>query len=171
MHLSAMVLSSFLRIQKIEYKNHTLYYKHQITTLTSETIDLTLVGKPMETSTNIKPKDTLSFDDSSFRPDLQIIKELNRSLNTEFDEKVHLRVFKRNARKCITTIENLPTDADIKKLLKKFKQSMNCSGSIDTDEQTKKPIMSLQGDHRALVKDYLINNKLVTEGNVVVHGF
>lgn len=99
------------------------------------------------------------------------MKEIDKSLTTEFDEKVHLRVFKRNARKFLTTVENLPESIDLKKLLKKFKQSMNCNGSIDIDEQTKKPIMSLQGDQRALIKDYLVDNKIAIEANIVIHGF
>lgn len=90
---------------------------------------------------------------------------------TEFDEKVHLRVFKRNARKCITTIENLPAGVDLKKILKKFKQTMNCSGSIEVDEKTQKAVMSLQGDHRMLIRDILIKEKIVLDSNIVIHGF
>lgn len=48
---------------------------------------------------------------------------------------------------------------------------MNCSGSIEKDEKTEKSIMSLQGDHRALIKEILIKEKIVMESNIIVHGF
>lgn len=52
-----------------------------------------------------------------FKPTLEVNGKVKDGLD-ELDAKVHLRVFKRNARKCITTIENLPDGIDIKKLLK-----------------------------------------------------
>jgi len=77
---------------------------------------------------------------------------------------VHIRIFKRNANKSVTTIENLSLE-NLKSLVKKFKKNFNCNGCIINN------VIQLQGDQRLRVKEYLISNKLVDKNSVSVHGF
>ncbi len=48
----------------------------------------------------------------------ELQEELDRELEQEFNEKIHLRIYKRNNRKCRTTLENIPSEINPKKLLK-----------------------------------------------------
>ena len=41
---------------------------------------------------------------------------------------VHIRVQKRNGRKCITTISGIDPKIDLKKVLKSFKKDLSCNG-------------------------------------------
>ena len=77
---------------------------------------------------------------------------------------IHIRVFKRNANKYITIIENLSA-SNIETLLKQFKKNFNCNGSISNK------VIHLQGDQRIKVKEYLITNKITDKDNISVHGF
>ena len=43
--------------------------------------------------------------------------------------KVHIRVQQRNGRKCITTVQGLNQDLDLKKILKALKKQECCNGS------------------------------------------
>lgn len=61
------------------------------------------------------------------------------------DNRVHIRIFKRNARKSVTTVENLPHGINLKNLIKALKKSMNCNGNIVKDEKTDLMVISLQG--------------------------
>jgi len=92
--------------------------------------------------------------------------EENEESNQE--KYVHLRIFKRNARKDVTTIENLPSEISRKKLLSVLKKTMNCNGHIIP---TNNPVIQLQGDHRISVKNLLISDKLVDKKYIIVHGY
>lgn len=63
------------------------------------------------------------------------------SSSTTREEKVHVRIQQRSGKKCITTIEGLATDLDVKKICKAFKRNFNCNGAIRT-------ITNSDDDHR-----------------------
>ncbi len=85
-------------------------------------------------------------------------------------EKVHIRIQVRNRKKCITTIEGLATDLDLKMILEALKKKFNCNGSIMNDE-TLGEIIQLQGDNRNGVAEFLILNRIILKDNIIVHGF
>lgn len=81
--------------------------------------------------------------------------------------KVHLRVFKRNNKKCVTTIEGLRYEivGPSKKFIPKFKRELACNGSI------KEGVITFQGDQRQKIKQILIREKMADEKHIVIHGF
>jgi translation initiation factor 1 len=85
-------------------------------------------------------------------------------------EPIHIRVQQRNGRKCITHIQGLSqdTDIDLKKLLKSFKKSFNCNGSIQEHEDYGK-VLQMSGDQRSCVKEYLQDKKII-QTKIIIHG-
>ncbi len=79
--------------------------------------------------------------------------------------KVHIMLQQRNGRKCLTIIEDLPSDLDLKKILKYLKKQLSTNGSIKEEE-----IIILQGDKRHDVRKFLIDNGICEEENIVIHG-
>ena len=93
-------------------------------------------------------------------------------LNQEVSEnKIHLRIQKRNARKCVCTIEGLTFDEDkLKEIMKNMKKSFACNGTIiDHDEFGK--IIQLQGDIREKAKTMLVEKYNISGENIILHGY
>ena len=87
-------------------------------------------------------------------------------------EKVHIRVQQRNRKKCITSVQGLADDLDLKKILKALKKSFKCNGAIVNDKKGGNgEIMQLQGDHRVGIVDFLVSEEIVPKEMIVVHGF
>ncbi|GAM17236.1 hypothetical protein SAMD00019534_004110, partial [Acytostelium subglobosum LB1] len=82
----------------------------------------------------------------------------------------HIRLFQRSGRKSLTTIENIPKEVDLKRVLKHFKKVFACNGNIIVDEQVGE-VIQLQGDHRKEVAQFLIEEKIVTKNFIKIHGF
>ena len=91
-------------------------------------------------------------------------------------EKIHIRIQKRNGKKCITIIEGLDvhlTKQNIsgKSVLKNWKKNLNCNGSIKKNPEDKNSlIFQLTGDHKKNIKDYLINIIKIDSHNIITHG-
>ena len=83
---------------------------------------------------------------------------------------VHIRVQKRNGRKCITTISGIDPKIDLKKVLKSFKKDLSCNGSIASDEQFGE-VIQVQGDQRMAVAEFFVAQKICKKSNIKVHGF
>ena len=87
--------------------------------------------------------------------------------------KVHVRIQQRNGRKCITTIQGLEDDLDLKRICKAMKRSFNCNGSIANDEE-KGEVIQLQGDQRDNSKEWLLAQEIILPAEadrIVIHGF
>lgn len=85
---------------------------------------------------------------------------------------IHIRIYQRKSRKYITTIEGLPNDLDLKKIIKVMKKSYSCNGVVKkSGKDDGKQIISLTGDQREKVKSYLISQGIVEEKQIKVHGF
>lgn len=89
--------------------------------------------------------------------------ELNNS-------KVHLRSQQRNGRKSITIVQGLDDELDEKRILKYFKKTFQCNGCISEDDEYGK-IIQLSGDQKENVKQFLIDQEIYNEENIVVHGY
>jgi translation initiation factor 1 len=85
-------------------------------------------------------------------------------------DKVHIRVQQRNRKKCVCTVQGLAPDLDLPRILKALKRAFKCNGSV-IDDPEYGMIISLQGDHRQGVVDFLISQEIVPKETIVVHGF
>ena len=92
----------------------------------------------------------------------------------ELEQEIHIRVKKRNRRKCTTTIENLELINNDKKflevLVKDFRIKFKCAGTVKKNEDNSRHIL-LFGDHRKNIKEYLIKNNMIGENKIKIHGF
>ena len=88
--------------------------------------------------------------------------------------KIHVRVQQRNGRKCITTVQGLDDDLDLRRICKAMKKAFNCNGSIEEHEDMGE-IVQLQGDQRTNVKEWLVFQGILTgaeaDERIVLHGF
>ncbi|KAF8162938.1 translation initiation factor SUI1 [Crassisporium funariophilum] len=82
---------------------------------------------------------------------------------------IHIRIQQRNGRKTLTTLQGLPKQYDSKKLLKAFKKEFACNGTLVDDEKMGQ-VIQLQGDQRAKISSFLIENGL-EKSTIKVHGF
>ena len=64
----------------------------------------------------------------------------------------------------------LASDLDLKKILKAFKKSFKCNGAILEDETLGK-VIQLQGDQRANIRDFLVDQEICSATDIVIHGF
>lgn len=67
---------------------------------------------------------------------------------------INIRVISRNSRKCITFLNGISKDEDLKELLKTFKKQFNCNGSIAFDENTNTPMMKMSGDQSSNLQSF-----------------
>lgn len=84
--------------------------------------------------------------------------------------KVHIRVQQRNGRKCLTTVQGLADDLDIKRILKAFKKNFSCNGALVKDEELGE-IIQLSGDQRTNIREFLIDQEICADSQLVLHGF
>lgn len=81
-----------------------------------------------------------------------------------------MRVQQRNGRKTLTTLQGLPTEYDVKKILKSFKKVFACSGTIIEHEELGN-ILQLSGDQRLKIAEFLVSEHIVKKTEIVIHGF
>ena len=89
--------------------------------------------------------------------------------STNNTQKIHLRSQARNGKKCITTLQGLNPELDLKKMLKTFKKNFSCNGAIRDDKEMGQ-ILQLSGDQRLNIKNFLVKEKIVTSENIIIHG-
>jgi len=82
---------------------------------------------------------------------------------------IHIRIQQRNGRKTLTSLQGLPKQYDLKKLLKAFKKEFACNGTLVDDEKMGE-VIQLQGDQRAKISTFLIDNG-IEKATIKVHGF
>lgn len=93
--------------------------------------------------------------------------EQNDSLKIS-ENKITIRVDKRNARKSISYIENWNLNiTELKEHLKKMKQSYGCNGSVKMSGD--EIVFQLSGDKRDEITKYLLNLGM-SEENIVIIG-
>jgi translation initiation factor SUI1 len=103
-----------------------------------------------------------------FQGDINIIEEENDIIPIN---KIHIRLYQRNARKTITTIEGLNPKLDLKHILSHLKKTLSCNGTIITDKETDLPIIKLTGDQRDKVNTFLINESIASKADIIIHGY
>ena len=89
----------------------------------------------------------------------------------KLDEIVDIFVKQRNGKKCITSIYGLGEDNELlKSYSKDLRKLINCSCSIDEDEESKKSFLKLSGKDTEKVCKYLIEKLKIKKENIRVHG-
>ncbi|KAF7580117.1 putative NADH dehydrogenase [Clavispora lusitaniae] len=83
---------------------------------------------------------------------------------------IHIRIQQRNGRKTLTTVQGLPVEYDLKKILKVLKKDFACNGNIVKDEELGE-VIQLQGDQRVKVSEFLIGQLQLPKKNIKIHGF
>ncbi len=87
--------------------------------------------------------------------------------------KLHVRIQKRNGKKCITTAQGFEEDLDVKRICKAMRKQFNCNGNVIQDEDNGE-VLQLQGDQRENVKQWLLDNQVFNKNEVdriVIHRF
>lgn len=82
---------------------------------------------------------------------------------------VHIRVQQRNSRKTLTTIQGLPDDLDLKRILKAFKKLFCCNGCI-VEHPEHGMVLQLQGDHRVECERFLVDEQICSKEMIKLHG-
>jgi len=82
---------------------------------------------------------------------------------------VHIRVQQRNGRKCITTVQGLDAQLDLKKILKAIKKAECCNGTVVEDEEMGQ-VLQFQGDQRDAVSKFLTDMEIVDAKVIKKHG-
>lgn len=100
--------------------------------------------------------------------DQQFEEEEARKAMEAMTHMVHIRVQQRTTRKSYTIVEDIPEDIDLKKVVRAFRKILSCGGEVKN--QKGKKIILLQGDQREHVKDFLLEEGIVREDEIKVHG-
>ncbi|KAH7103892.1 eukaryotic translation initiation factor 1 [Auriculariales sp. MPI-PUGE-AT-0066] len=82
---------------------------------------------------------------------------------------IHIRIQQRNGRKTLTTLQGVPKEYDLKKLLKAFKKEFACNGTLVEDEELGQ-VIQLQGDQRLKISNFLVEEN-IPKSTIKVHGF
>lgn len=85
-------------------------------------------------------------------------------------DHIHIRCQQRNGRKTITTVQGLPQEYDLKRILKVLKKDFGCNGHITKDEELGE-ILQLQGDQRQKVTEFLTTQLEIDKKTIQIHGF
>ena len=100
--------------------------------------------------------------------------DLDFDIATSFKSasKIHLRLTNLGS-KCITIIEGLDSDLDLKRITRAMKKHFCCAVTVKKDENDD-DIIQMQGDHRDDVVTWLVANDVLTKAEaddrIVVHG-
>ena len=80
--------------------------------------------------------------------------------------KIHIRV-QQQRNKLITTIEGLPDYLDMARIARAMRKTLHCACKVIEAEA----VIQLQGNHTAVLKDWLLENEVIDKNaEVVVHG-
>jgi translation initiation factor 1 len=83
--------------------------------------------------------------------------------------KVHIRIQQRTTRKRITSVQGLDKDLDLKRILKALKKEHNCNGTVLKSEEYGE-VLKMSGDQRQNVRNFLVENEIVSKENIILHG-
>ena len=87
--------------------------------------------------------------------------------------KIHLRIQQRNRRSCLTTVQGLDHELDLKRICKAMRRSFACNGTV-LQHATYGEVVQLQGDQRKTVRAWLVEADILTEAEakerVRLHG-
>jgi translation initiation factor 1 len=82
---------------------------------------------------------------------------------------VTIRLQQRNGKKCITVITGIAKDLDLDKILKYFKKTFSCNGSISNDEKFGE-VITLSGDQKENVYNFFIKEEIYKKDCIIIKG-
>jgi translation initiation factor 1 len=117
-----------------------------------------------------------SFKEFNYETNAPSLKDFDVKENISVvKNKYHIRVQQRNGRKCITTLDGLEEDLDLKRICKAMRNSFSCNGNVVMkDDDSGTGVIQLQGDQRENIKQWLLDNEVILKNEVdriVIHGF
>jgi len=84
-------------------------------------------------------------------------------------QKITIQVQKRNNRQCFTVITGWESDLDLVKICSFLKKKLNCGGNIIKDENHGE-VMTLTGDQKKNVYDFLIEQEIYKAEDIILKG-
>ncbi|ODV92404.1 hypothetical protein CANCADRAFT_86486 [Tortispora caseinolytica NRRL Y-17796] len=90
--------------------------------------------------------------------------------NNDIGHYIHIRIQQRNGRKTLTTVQGIPKELDLKKLLRALKKEFACNGTL-VDNVEMGQVIQLQGDQRMNALKFLTTECGVDKKAVKIHGF
>lgn len=85
-------------------------------------------------------------------------------------ELVHIWLRQRGGRKCITEINGLASDLNLKKIIKCWKLEFHVAVTKIVNDKGEN-FIRLQGDQRENLYKFLIEEKIIGKENIKIHGF
>ena len=121
-----------------------------------------------------KDKEYINIAEAN-RMSIENLKSFDPFADTGDDETatsnyIHIRIQQRNGRKTLTTVQGVPEEYDLKRILKVLKKDFACNGNIVKDPEMGE-IIQLQGDQRAKVCEFMITQLGLQKKNIKIHGF
>ena len=93
----------------------------------------------------------------------------NNLFDDNLTSKLTISVQQRNNRQCITIISEISEDLDLKKILKYFKKTYNCNGTILDDEKCGN-VITLTGNQIDNVYNFFIAEEIYNKDNIIIKG-
>ncbi len=82
---------------------------------------------------------------------------------------IHIHI-QTQGKRHLTLIEGLDSDLDLKRICKSMRKLFSCNGKADEENH----MIQLQGDQRQNVKEWLVQNEIVSKGEldrIILHGY
>jgi translation initiation factor 1 len=85
------------------------------------------------------------------------------------NNKVTIKVVNRTGKKLQTFFYGLGDEFDLKKIIKHFKKTFSCTGSIEKSEEFGE-VIKLTGDQRKRIFDFLISEEICSKNDIIMKG-
>ena len=85
------------------------------------------------------------------------------------NKKITLTVSNRTGKKLQTFLYGLGQDFDLEKIIKHFKKTFSCTGSIEKSEEFGE-VIKLTGDQRKKIFDFLISEEICSKSDIILKG-
>jgi len=96
--------------------------------------------------------------------------ELHEGSGGSKSSYIHIRIQQRNGRKTLTTVQGIPSEYDLKKIVRACKKEFACNGTVVNDPQYGE-VIQFQGDQRQHIAGFLKHIGISSEDQIKVHGF
>jgi|688.fasta_scaffold499274_3 translation initiation factor 1 len=85
------------------------------------------------------------------------------------NNKITIKVSNRTGKKLQTFLYGLGQEFDLEKIIKHFKKTFSCTGSIEKSEEFGE-VIKLTGDQRKKVFDFLISEDICSKSDIMLKG-
>ena len=85
------------------------------------------------------------------------------------NNKITLTVSNRTGKKLQTFLYGLGQEFDLEKIIKHFKKTFSCTGSIEKSEEFGE-VIKLTGDQKKKIFDFLISEEICSKSDIILKG-